>query len=716
MLGQNKMLSKLKLTAYSEQERQLKDYVDELPVMFNPDTLTLSHHNIYHTDDFCSESKSNTFHQSAGELKVIMICDAKMPGNKNSVADQIKQIRSLCYGKKSGAPNYLSVSWGRLFMDMGASYCCRVQTFLVNYTDLDRDGTPLRAEVTLTLIEDPKYKKSEDIKGGVQPSVMQGTDKSQSNAPNSIKVYVAGKQLQKHKLMRMTSKLQVNGVPSAELQLSIPGGWQGRSEEAAEVAECKTGVKVEVKAENDELLFKGIITSYSLAISKGDRVLSLTVHHTLSRVDNLSHSQVFFKHNDQQIISKLCRGPVKYAKKIKTQMRRVTHEQKVQFRCSDWHFIRSCLDTNGAWLVAHPDKVEIIAPELKSEPDHRLFADKDGVGVQSGTWTFTALDQPKGLDISSWDIKKQKMQPQKAAASPLGSQALEVSGKRALNKKSWSSHFSTPKDSREIKAWADSKLVNFYLAQAQGEFELAGTTQYRPGQSIAFFGFGDELDGTAIITSVVHNVMPSEWTTTITIGSLGLAEPLTPLPSISGMHMATVAKYKKDDPLGLDRIRVHLHALGPDQQQNQLWARFAMPYASKQAGLYCYPEPGDEVVLNFIESDPCYPVIIGALHNPQNPAAIKPAEHTEKGWKIKSGEDELSMLLNSQQQTLAFTSGSQTIELDQANKAVTIKSTDSVVINSDGTTNITGTKSVGINSDGSDGTITVKGPTINLTE
>jgi len=697
MLGQNKMLTKLKIAAYRDRERTPRKKVGELDVMYNPDTLTLSYHNEYRTDDYCSDIKSNTFYRShAGALNLTLIIDAKMPENRNGVADQIKQLKTLCYRLDTGTlePRFLSVSWGKLSMGIEKLYTGRIKDFSVNYTAFDRDGSPLRAEINLTLIEDSKFQQKEDIKEDIK--------KADSNVPNSIEVYVGGTQLQQLSLMRMTSTQRVNGIPVAQLQLSMPGGWQDSI--ASEVTLCNTGAEVKISSvKSNEFLFKGIITAHSLDISKGDKVLTLKLQHPLIRLDNRSHSQVFFEKNDKQIISNLCRGPdigtIHYSGNIQKKMQQFCHEQKVQFRCTDWHFIRSCLDANGAWLVANPDKIEVIAPQLSNpQPDHQLHAQK-GDKVYNASWTFTATDQPKALEMSSWDIKLQKLQTQKASAPSLGYKALEVSAKRALTPKSWSTHYSTPKDKREIKAWADSALVNFYLAQAQGEFELAGTTKYRLGQAIAFSGFGTNVDGTAIITSVAHTIMSSEWKTQITIGSGGLADSLTPLPSTSGMHMATVAKYKQDLK-SFDRIGVHVHALGADNQKNKLWARFAMPYASKQSGLYCYPEPGDEVVIGFIEENPCYPVILGALHNPINKPALTP-DMAQKGWKINQGDAELGMLLNVDEKTLVLNSGKQSIEINDTDKnnKVAIQSSDLVTITSDKDTSITGTDSVTITSD-----------------
>ena len=50
-------------------------------------------------------------------------------------------------------PNYLTVEWGDL------TFSCRLESVNITYTNFERDGTPLRAELDVSLISDIEAEK-----------------------------------------------------------------------------------------------------------------------------------------------------------------------------------------------------------------------------------------------------------------------------------------------------------------------------------------------------------------------------------------------------------------------------------------------------------------------------------------------------------------------------------------------------------------------------
>ena len=116
-----------------------------------------------------------------------------------------------------------------------------------------------------------------------------------------------------------------------------------------------------------------------------------------------------------------------------------------------------------------------------------------------------------------------------------------------------------------------------------------------------------------------------------------------------------------------------------------------MPYASKNSGFYCYPEPGDEVIVGFIEDNPCYPVILGSLHNPVNTSAFQPGD-ANKGWKLAKEGAELEMLLNTKDKNLLLKSGEQRLEVNDKSKEIVIESSKAIDISGKDSVDITGQK------------------------
>jgi Contractile injection system tube protein len=67
------------------------------------------------------------------------------------VNDRIKEFMEAAYFYQSDIhePYYLKVKWG-----LPEDFNCRLSSFDINYTSFDRDGTPLRAELKVSLISD----------------------------------------------------------------------------------------------------------------------------------------------------------------------------------------------------------------------------------------------------------------------------------------------------------------------------------------------------------------------------------------------------------------------------------------------------------------------------------------------------------------------------------------------------------------------------------
>ncbi|WP_080433730.1 phage baseplate assembly protein V [Burkholderia ubonensis] len=494
-----------------------------------------------------------------------------------------------------------------------------------------------------------------------------------------ITLFLGGQVLQTLKLLYLKTEQRVNGIPSATLVLSVPGNAQQALGTSQEVAECQPGALMSISVDDEVLhkrveLFSGVITGCSLTLSQGQAELLLTLKHSLSQLDNVIRSQVFMDKTDGEIIRALC--PASVAEIRNQAGMNIRHEQRVQFRCSDWRMLRHCLDACGAWLIAEPSVVHIIQPTLSARPDHNLQA-QNGPLMERARWQFSAVDQPANLKLMAWDIDAQSLVSASARQATLGSGALDPGKGKRLNQTPWVLGYGTSPSAEALRCQADSLLLNLQLNRVQGEFRVQGTAKYRPGQTLKLSGFGQDLDGTGMMTAVTHTIVPSRWTTSLTIGDRGLAPAATPLPQVSGLLPGIVAEYDQDDPKNFYRLLIHLNVLDSDNNKNQLWARFAMPYATKGSSFICYPEPGDEVVVGFFEDNPNYPVIVGALHNPKKPPAVKPGEDNGlKGWRT----DELRLQIDTRQNNLSLQAGGGSeVTLDKS-KALIIKCSNGITL------------------------------------
>jgi uncharacterized protein involved in type VI secretion and phage assembly len=439
-------------------------------------------------------------------------------------------------------------------------------------------------------------------------------------------------QLEQLEMRYLRTEQRVNGIAVATLTLSMYDNAFLNLSTCTEIELCRPGKQMTVKI-NGNILFTGVVTDRHLTLSQYKQELTLTLKHELIRLENVIHSRIFTDDTDENIVRAICSPGRIRIDDVARNCMNVKHEQRIQFRCTDWQMLRYILDTCGVWLITEPDGVQIIAPSLEPVATHVLDKKKHESLIKNAEWRFSSMDKPAQLAMASWDIKTQQMVTKQGRQPKLGSGALDPAAGEPLNKTHWMLGYGVSPSPKMLGIQADSLLQFLLLKRAQGEFTVEGAANYQPGQTLSVSGYGQDFDGSGIITAVEHTVTPFEWTTKVTLGDSGLGPASLCQPDMNALMPGVVAKYDRDDPKSFSRIRVHLNTLEKDSAKNQVWARFAMPYASDKHSFLCYPEPGDEVVVSFFEGNPDYPVIVGAMHNPQKPPASKPGEkNTLKGW------------------------------------------------------------------------------------
>jgi Rhs element Vgr protein len=445
---------------------------------------------------------------------------------------------------------------------------------------------------------------------------------------------------------------RVNVVPSATLSLTIEGNSLQLGQSDEEVGLCQPGNIISISIEENEktnqaLIFSGVIVGLELELEKESATLTLKLRHQLAALESTCRSQVFSDMSASDIISRFFRE--QNIKLLNTAEMKTKQEQLIQFRCSDWLYIRRLLDEKGAWLLPEPDGVKIIQPKLAASAERTLKqsnvnakSNSDGSDeIFQASWQFNDQYQPKELKLTAWDIAEQKAITARAAPEALGQQALNPGKQQPLNDTPWVMGSSISVTQKELNAMANSALQHLQEAGVQGTFKIVGADDYKLGQTLALVGFGRSFDGSGIITAIAHNINKTEWTTEISLGMKSSNVMITPLPPVVGLHIGVISDFKKD-PNNLERMRVSLPVLG--DTANVVWARLALPYASKDSGFAFYPELGNEVVVGFFDDDPCFPMIIGSMYNPKNKAPLPiTKENKIKGIAFKYEGKELCL-------------------------------------------------------------------------
>ena len=167
-------LEKLKIEAFTDVERKKPVSREPFEAMFNPESFNRKFGIDYGKDQGLNTSSKKMIYSRTEpeEFKIKLTLDGtgvnetkasqSAPGKTKKVSERVEELLDLTFRMNGDIhePNYLKVTWGDLDFD------CRLSNINVNYTNFDRSGNALRAELELSLIsdEDPNKRKSKEKK------------------------------------------------------------------------------------------------------------------------------------------------------------------------------------------------------------------------------------------------------------------------------------------------------------------------------------------------------------------------------------------------------------------------------------------------------------------------------------------------------------------------------------------------------------------------
>lgn len=467
-------------------------------------------------------------------------------------------------------------------------------------------------------------------------------------------------------ISRLRLQQQINEIPVARLELQIPTDNNGNSDKQAEAAASALipGAVVVIELDNS-ILFSGYLTGKRILLRGKQWSVRLEVRHALQKLAFLPRSRVFRQQDDATILNTLFQqGGVRMTRAVATQLT-TRHDQMVQFRVSDWQFICSRLFAANCWLV--PDvtsngvTIAPLAAPVSTAGTLERYAENSQYSLYEVDLNFDNRFTPDSLSLQGWDISGQKLSAaQKSTADGFRPwKAASATAVPALQSQGYQLAFSAMPET-VLSTLSRSWINHQQLTAVQGRIVLEGTRDFKPGDSVKLEQFGVGLDGTAILTGVNQQFDRAEgWRSELIIGMPGTFPD--PVPGETSLQIATVADFTAD-PQSLDRIPIFLPALNLPGEY--IFARLGKPWASKASGFCFYPEPGDEVVVGFIENDPRYPVIVDSLHNPKNSAPFPPdKKNNQKGLVVnKEGKTE-QLLINTEEKTITLSAGDNSFTL-----------------------------------------------------
>jgi type VI secretion system secreted protein VgrG len=118
---------------------------------------------------------------------------------------------------------------------------------------------------------------------------------------------------------------------------------------------------------------------------------------------------------------------------------------------------------------------------------------------------------------------------------------------------------------------------------------------------------------------------------------------VTPKPIVQGPQTAIVTGPSGEeiwpDKYGRVKVQFHWDRLGKHDESSSCWVRVSQLWAGSSFGGIQIPRIGQEVIVEFLEGDPDYPLITGRVYNGMSmPPYALPAKATQSGIKSNSSK------------------------------------------------------------------------------
>lgn len=413
----------------------------------------------------------------------------------------------------------------------------------------------------------------------------------------------------------------LNRVPLAVLTFS-DGDMPAKDFPLSNQASLVPGAKLVVSAgygDDEQQIFSGVVVKHSLAISGNnqaklivecrDPVFAATLARNNANYTDMTDSDIW-----QQLAGK-------YAVSCNATDTAESHAELVQYYSTDWDFMLLRAEVNGMLLCADDGKLNIAPPDTAAAA---VLSITYGDDLLSFNACLDASQQFSSVKTVSWNPANQEIQSDEAASATLTAQGNIAAGTLAdvAAVKAFRLQSNAPLTDASLTSWAKAQQLKSALARIRGELRCQGSALLKPGVLITVNGVGERFNGDVFVSQVRHIIEDGDWISQVSFGmsaqwfaqNTDISAPLAGgmLPGVSGLQIGVVQQLA-DDPAGECRIQIKVPLL--EAETEGIWARLLSFYASSGFGQFCLPEVGDEVILGYLNNDPCYPVIIGSVYS-----------------------------------------------------------------------------------------------------
>jgi len=441
---------------------------------------------------------------------------------------------------------------------------------------------------------------------------------------------------------------ELNRIPEAHVSL-IDGSVAQRKFPQSDTAFFEPGKSLTIAVRDgdakDATLFEGLVVRHAVESRPGTSMLRVELKDAAYKLTRQRKTAVFRKQADDEAIRKLIGDAQLKVGELATT--KTKHDELIQYGASDWDFIVARADAQGLVVDVDRGKVSvqpmISSGQAKAKLEHGMANFEHELELDAG-------EQWAALTSQAWDVQKLAITAPSDAAKPavtIGNLDAAAIAKKLGGDTCALVHPALVTQG-ELKDWASSRLSRSRLALLRGHASIPGRSDLAPRDVVELAGVGERFNGKAFVSGVTHTIDHCGWRTELRFGLPPEPFARQPdiaelpagglLPPVQGLHVGVVGDFESD-PIGEHRVKVLLSAL--DKKQGPVWARVARPDAGKDRGQVFWPEPGDEVVVGFVNGDPRQAILLGALHGsantPPKPAGEPSENNTQRAIVSKSG-------------------------------------------------------------------------------
>ncbi len=446
-------------------------------------------------------------------------------------------------------------------------------------------------------------------------------------------------------LLSVWIRKEVNRIGKATL-VFLAGNLAAATMQESEDDTFAPGKKIRVEGgyqSVEHILFEGIVTAHRVEVAAGTTGQLIIECRDYAFPATLQRrNRIFRKVRDDEAITEILAGYKELAACVTTAA--FTHPELVQYYCTDWDFILSRAAANGWVVITEGTTLTLQQPAIEASPVLEVGYGRD---LREFSGSLESAWQVSEVEAWAWDAGEQQLIKVKGSASALNKQGNCKADAlaKAVGDGKWILQTESCAGKELLKAWADARMLQAGLARIQGKLSFQGNAKVKPGVTIRLNGMGERFDGNAYIGWVEHEIRDGEWITEAGMGLSPLQATEQPdvmaapaaglLPGIRGLHIAKVVKLN-EDPGCENKIAVEFPLL--NGEKNSVWARLSNFWAGKGYGAFFLPDIGDEVVIGFLNNDPCYAIVLGSLYSSnRTPPYEFPEKNTIRALVTSSG-------------------------------------------------------------------------------